>query len=169
MGPLALFLLVLLGAALPDLLPAALGLERHPPNVFVFAALYMALRARGYNAVGWALVLGLLQDCISLEPLGSQGFVLGITAFIFSEGTRSRGRIDGVARALYIFVGTLVATVVMLIRTLPYGGPDDRLAALWGAVPAALFTALLALPLGALLDRTRALDDLLGRGRALST
>ena len=168
MALIALLLLVLLGAGLPDALPSAWGLAQHPPDVFALVTIYLASRARAFAAVGWGIALGVAQDCLSLDPLGTNAFVLGLVAWLFAEGERSRGRIDGPGRLAYVFVGTVAAGWIYVLRTLPYGGPPDTWAALGGAFATAWWTTLLALPLGTLLDRTRALDGLLGRSRAFS-
>jgi rod shape-determining protein MreD len=171
MALIALLLLVLLGAAVPDLMPEAFGIARHPPDVFVIVTIYLATRARGYAAVGWGITLGVALDCLSLDPLGTNAFVLGVVAFLFAEGARHRGRVDGATRAVLVFTGTLAAAWIYALRTLPYpeGGGPPLGAALGGAFPTAWWTVVLAVPLMALLDRVHALDGLLGRSHALSS
>ena len=82
----ALFLFVLLASALPGVWPRALGLASYAPDLWVALVVYLALRGRGYLAVGWGIALGLLRDALSLDPLGTHAFVLGVTAFVFCEG-----------------------------------------------------------------------------------
>ena len=70
-----------------------LGIEAHPPDLWAIIVLYVALRSPGYQGVGWGIVVGLVRDCVSLDPLGTSGFVLGMVAFLFAEGRHRRGRI----------------------------------------------------------------------------
>ena len=168
MAPVALLLLVLLGAALPDLMPHALGLSTWPPDMFALLAMYLASRARAYAAVGWGITLGVLKDCLSLDPLGTHAYVLGFVAWLLAEGSRSRGRLDGIAGLLIVFLGTCLAGWVHALRVLPYASVGPLGPAFGGAVMTALWTTVLAIPLAALLDRTHALEGLLGRRRALS-
>jgi rod shape-determining protein MreD len=162
MGPLALVLLVLLAAAAPDLLPRG-PLSAFPPDLWIAATAYLALRARGYRAVGWAIALGLAQDALSLDPLGTHAFVHGCVAWMFAEGARARGRIAGPLRLAWTFGATFVAGAVYLVRILPMGGAPPTLGAFVALLPRAGATALFAAFLFPLLDRSGALDDLCGR------
>jgi rod shape-determining protein MreD len=161
-----LLALMLLATALPDLSPPFLAIARHPPDLWVAAALYLALRGRGYRAVGWAILIGLVRDSVSLDPLGTHAFVLGTVAFLFAEGRRQRGRLDGGSRLALVGLGTLVAGWLYLLRILPLGGEGVTFAAFLDAFPVALWTVVLAAGLYSLLDRFRLLDELCGRTRA---
>ena len=166
MGLLALVFWVLLAAGLPDAMPRALGLERHAPDLWVALVVYLACRGRGYAAVGWGIVVGLLRDAQSLDPLGTHGFVLGLLAFLLAEGRADRGSLAGLTRVLCVGVGVLVAGGAYMLRMLPLGGALS-LSTLLDLLPTALWTALAALPLYASADRLHALDDLCGRARGL--
>ena len=87
--------------------------------LYAAAALYLAFRARAFRAVGWAVAIGVVRDSVSLDPLGTHAFTLGLVAYIFAEGQRSRGRIEGGNRVLLVFAGTLLAGWVYLLRLLP--------------------------------------------------
>ncbi|MDA1194989.1 MAG: rod shape-determining protein MreD [Planctomycetota bacterium] len=169
MSAVALFALTLLATALPDLLPSTWGLARHPPDLWALAALYLALRARGFRAVGWAVLLGLIRDCVSLDPLGTHGFVLGAIAFLFCAGQRERGRVDGASRVALVFVGVLASGWLYLLRLVPIGGGVVTFGAFLDAIPVALWSALLAMGLFPLFDRFGLFDDVCGRSRAFST
>ena len=78
MGLIVLVFWLVLAAGLPDLLPRAFGLSAHAPDLWTALVVYLACRGRGYAAVGWGIVIGLLEDCHSLDPLGTHGFVLGL-------------------------------------------------------------------------------------------
>lgn len=166
MGPLVLILWLVLAAGLPDLLSGALGLSRHAPDLWVALVVYLAARGRGYAAVGWGIVVGLLRDAQSLDPLGTHGFVLGVVGLLFAEGRRDRGEVTGLSRWLCVGAGVVAAAWIYTLRMLPLGG-GLSLQALLGAVPAALTTMLVVVPLYASADRLGALDDLCGRARGL--
>lgn len=166
MGLLVLLVLMLLAAATPDLCPSFLSIHRHPPDLWVAAALYLAFRARGFKAVGWAVLLGLARDSVSLDPLGTHAFVLGTTAFFFAEGRRQRGRVRGATRLALTGLGCLIAGWLYLVRILPIGGGAVTFGAFVDVFPVALWTAVLASGLYPMLDRYGLLDELCGRTRA---
>ena len=168
MSLVVLFLLVLLALAMPDLCPQALGLSDNAPNVWVLVTLYLSLRARGYAGVGWGIGLGALLDAISLDPLGTNAFVLGTLAWLFAEGDRSRGRIEGLSRLLFVFVGAVIASWIYLLRVVPFRG-GVTVGSFFEVFPAAAWTTVFAMALYPLLDRYHLLDDLCGRRRAFST
>lgn len=158
----------LLSGGLLSLLPSGLALPRHPPDLWVAFVVYVACRGRGYSAVGWGIVLGLLRDAHSLDPLGTHGFVLGLVGLLLCEGRADRGRVEGLTRAGATFLGSLVASWAYLLRNLPLGG-GLAASSLLAAFPTALWTTLAALPLYLSVDRFAALDDLVGRRRGLPT
>ena len=168
MGVLTLFLLVLLGAAMPDLASGLAGVRVTAPDCFAFTALYLALRGRGYRAVGWGIGVGAIQDALSLDPLGTHAFTLGLVALLFSEGAQRRSPVQGMARGIFLFAGVVAVGWIDALRTLPFGGPDSFWGACGSALPAALWTTCVGMPLAALLDRYALCDDLIGRRRALS-
>jgi rod shape-determining protein MreD len=163
---LGLVLWVLLAAALPDMLPARLGLDRHAPDLWAALVIYLACRGRGYAAVGWGIVVGLLRDAQSLDPLGTHAFVLGLLGFLFAEGRSDRGTLVGGTRAVCILAGTLAAAWIYVLRMLPVGA-GFALGDLVAAFPTALWTLAASLPLYATADRLRLFDDILGRTRGL--
>jgi rod shape-determining protein MreD len=141
-------------------------MDQHAPDFWVAFVVYAACRGRGYAAVGWGIVIGLLRDAHSLDPLGTHGFVLGLLGFVFAEGRTDRGRVQGFARAACLFLAVVGAGWLYVLRMLPLGG-DLALAPFLDVFPTALFTTLVALPLYGSVDRFGALDDLLGRRRGL--
>jgi len=163
----ALWCFVMIAGALPGVWPDVLALRAHPPDPWVLLAAYLALRGRGYKAVGWAIALGLVRDALSLDPLGTHGFVLGTVAFLFCEGRRNRPPVDGPLRVFATFGAALVAGWLYLLRILPMGASGVRAADVFGAVPTALWTALLAAGVYPILDHFRVFDDLMGRPRGL--
>ncbi len=164
-----LFVLMLLAAALPDLMPQVLSIHRHPPDLWAVAVLYIAFRARGFKAVGWAIGIGVARDCVSLDPLGTHAFVLGCLAFFFCEGRSSRGRLEGMSRAALTGLGVLIASWIYLVRILPLGGGVVTFGAFVDAFPIALWSMVLAIGLYPVLDRYRLLDEICGRTHAFQT
>ena len=169
MSLVALLALMLLATAVPDLVPPVLSIDRHPPDLWAILALYLAFRARGFRAVGWAVLLGLVRDCVSLDPFGTHGFVLGTVAYLFCEGRKSRGRIEGGTRAALTGLGVLVAGWLYLIRILPLGGGVVTFGAFLDAVPVALWSTLMAMGLYPVFDRFGLFDEICGRTHAFST
>lgn len=166
MGLLVLLAWAVLAGAVPDLSVARLGLDRAPPDLWVAMATFLALKGSGYHVVKWGILLGLLADCASLDPLGTHAFVLGTVTFLFA---RRHGDVRGVTGALVplsIALATIVARVLYVVRCLPLHRDGPVLAPLLAAFPAALTTALVSWPLLVLLERAGALDDLTGRRRA---
>lgn len=168
MGFVVLLALMLLATAIPDLSPHALSIHRHPPDLWVAATLYLAFRARAFKAVGWAILLGLVRDSVSLDPLGTHAFVLGTIAFLFAEGRSQRGRVEGLTRLCLVAAGSLLAGWLYLVRILPLGGGVVTAGAFVGVVPGVLWTTVLAAGLFPLLDRYQLLDELCGRTHAFS-
>lgn len=167
MSLVVLFFLMVLAGSIPAFCPDMLGIQGHAPDLWVITVLYLALRAPGYQAVGWGILVGLVRDCVSLDPLGTNGFVLGLLAFFFAEGRHRRGRVDGVYRMTLVGVGVVAASWLYLLRILPFGGGVVELGLFIDALPTALWSAILAGMLFPLLDRYHLLDDLCGRARAL--
>ena len=168
MGLLVLFALSVLACAVPDYAPAFLGIERHVPDLFAAVAVDLGLRGRGSGALAGAVVLGLLEDCASLDPLGTHGFVLGMVAFAFLRPERAAPP-RGASRAILVALGTLLAHALLLVRLFVVTQGGLGFSSLGAAFPTAIWTALASWPLLSLLDRTHALDDFGGRGRGLST
>jgi rod shape-determining protein MreD len=165
MGVLVLGVLLLLAAAVPDLVPASLGAHSHPPDLWVAATVYLALRARRFQAIKWAVGIGFVRDGLSLDPLGTHAFVLGTLAWLLAEGSRPRGALTGPLRLFLTAVGAIGASWLYLLRILPMGGADVSLGSFVDAFPSALWTTVAAATLFPVLDRGRLLDDLCGRRR----
>jgi rod shape-determining protein MreD len=164
MGIAVLALLSWVAASVPDACPSWLGLSANPPDLFVALAAYLALRGQGTAAVKWGILLGAAKDCLSLDPLGSNAFVLGVVAQVFGR-REGHAPLDGLARAVATGAAALFASWLYLLRMAPVSHGTLTFSAFLGAVPSALATAVLAPPLFSLLDRTRVLDGLAGRGR----
>jgi hypothetical protein len=161
-GVLVLFAWAVVASALPDAVPGWLGLDRHAPDLFVALAVWLGTRTANPGAVGWAALLGAAKDAVSLDPLGTHAFTLGFVAWAFLR--RSGGPAPrGLALALCVAGGALLGHATLVLRSMPVARDGPGLEALAAAPAIALWTALWSAPALALLDRTRALDDLVGR------
>lgn len=166
MGLLVLFAWAVAAGAVADLAPARFGLDRHPPDLWVAMAAYLALRGAGVHGVRWAVLLGLLEDGASLDPLGTHGFVLGATTLLLARPPSSDRRPLGLTLPLTVACATVLARALYAVRCLPLHRDVPFLPTVLAGFPAALWTALATWPLLAALDRVGAVDDLLGRRRA---
>ena len=90
-------------------------------------------------------------------------------AFIFCEGRRDRGRIDGFSRVVLTGLGVLLAGWLYLLRLLPMGAAGVTAGSFLEAVPVALWSALMAAGLFSIFDRYGLLDELCGRSHAFSS
>src|SRR5437867_13005231 len=104
MGPLVLLLGAVVACAVPDAMPRTLSVDRHAPDLFAALAAFLALRGTGLHVVKWGIVLGLLEDCASLDPLGTHAFVLGTTTFLFARRREDDPGVRGVALPLSVGV-----------------------------------------------------------------
>ena len=163
----ALWCFVLIAGALPGLWPDVLAISAHPPDPWVLLVAYLALRGRGFKAIGWGIGLGLVRDALSLDPLGTHAFVLGTTAFLFCEGRRHRSPVDGPLRLFGSFGFALVAGWLYLLRILPMEGAGVVGSDIFRVVPMAFWTALVGVGVYPILDHFRVFDDLMGRPRGL--
>jgi rod shape-determining protein MreD len=168
MGLVALVLWVGVASAIPDLASGALSIERHSPDLFLALAVYLPLRGTGFGAVGWAIVVGLAKDMLSLDPLGTHAFVLGTVAWFVARGRRGGVARDGGTRLVQLVVASVLGSWLLALRLLPVTEVRAPLSSVFlDAFPTALWTALAAAPLFSLLDRLHAFDDLVGRPRGL--
>jgi cell shape-determining protein MreD len=169
MGLLVLFAWSVLASAVPDAAPSWLAIDRHAPDLWAALAVWLGTRAQSHGVTGWAALLGAWKDATSLDPMGTHAFVLAAVAFVF---VRKRGApAQGAALGLAVLLGTLLAQGLYVLRSVPLPREQPSAGTLFAHLlagfPCALWTALLAWPLLTLLDRTRALDDVIGRRRGL--
>ena len=167
MSLLVLGLLAIVAAALPDACPSVFGISSAPPDLFLAVTALLALRGSGPRAVPWAILLGIAKDATSLDPLGTHAFVLGTTALLLGRERPMTDATRGASRAVAVAGAALLAHVLYVLRTIPVFREGPSLAGLLVGFPVALWTALLTWPVLSLLERTRVLDDLVGRSRGL--
>lgn len=166
MGVVVLVAWAVLAAAIPDAMPAWASIDRHAPDLFVAFAVWLGVRGTGLHVVGWSILLGLLADCASLDPLGTQGFVLGAVTLTLARPRGDRRERAGLGLAAAVAGGTVLARVLAALRALPLHRDVDLVGAFGASLPTALWTAVASWPLLAFLDRTGLADDLTGRRSA---
>jgi rod shape-determining protein MreD len=166
-GVLFLVLIAVVAAALPDACPTFWGISSAPPDLFVAVAALLALRGSGPRAVPWAIALGFAKDAVSLDPLGTHAFVLGTTALLLGRERVMSQAPEGAGRAVAVAGAALLAHAIYVLRMIPVSRSGPTLSGLLVGFPVALWTGLLTWPILSLLERTRALDDLVGRSRGL--
>ena len=167
MGVLVLGLLAIVASALPDACPTFLGIASAPPDLFLAVVALLAIRGSGPGAVPWAIALGIAKDATSLDPLGTHAFVLGTTALLLGRERPVAAVPHGAGRAVAVAGAALLAHALYVVRMIPVFRAGPSFASFLVGFPVALWTALLTWPLLSVLERTRALDDLVGRSRGL--
>ncbi|HET9984762.1 MAG TPA: rod shape-determining protein MreD [Longimicrobiales bacterium] len=132
-------------AVLHFLLHLGLGLGATAPDLLTVAVLLAARRLSGAAAAGVGLVLGLVQDSLSLVAFGADAVALAVLGFL---GTRSRDFFVGDSLlfvAVYLFLGKWLHDVLyfLLYSTLPStAGVDLRRVLLVDAPTAAVYAAI---------------------------
>jgi rod shape-determining protein MreD len=132
-------------AVLHFLLHLGLGLGATAPDLLTVAVLVAARRLPGAAAAVVGLVLGLIQDSLSLVAFGANGVVLALVGYL---GTRSRDFFVGDSLlfvAVYLFVGKWLHDVLyyLLYSALPSTvGVDLRRVLLLDAPAAAVYAAI---------------------------
>ena len=169
MGALVLLLLVIVAGAVPDLCPSFAGISSYPPDLLLALAAYLSLRGSGYGPVPWSIGLGFAKDAMSLDPFGTHAFVLGAVSLMLVRDRSGESPARGLLRVGAVMFATLFGHVLAVLRSIPVAREGFSFGGLLAGFPIALWTGLLTWPLFALLDKTRALDDLAGRTRGFST
>ncbi|MBX6362577.1 MAG: rod shape-determining protein MreD [Gemmatimonadetes bacterium] len=132
-------------AVLHFLLHLGLGLGATAPDLLTVAVLLAARRVSGAGAAVVGLVLGLIQDSLSLVAFGADAVVLAAIGFL---GARSRDYFFGDSLlfvAVYLFLGKWVHDVLyhLLYSALPSTtGADLRRVLLIDAPVAAVYAAI---------------------------
>ncbi|MFO7259512.1 MAG: rod shape-determining protein MreD [bacterium] len=91
----------------------AIGLGATAPDLLTPALLLAARRIRGAVAAGLGLVLGLLQDSLSLDAFGAEAVTLTLLGYL---GSRSRDLFVGdgtVFLLVYLFLGKWLHDVIV--------------------------------------------------------
>ncbi len=81
MAYLGILVVIVLDAALRVVAPDRFGLQWAPPDLPLITAFYVGFRAKDTGQLGLAVVMGLLVDSFSAQPLGHFGFLYGSAAY----------------------------------------------------------------------------------------
>jgi rod shape-determining protein MreD len=106
------------------ILHIALGLGLEAPNLLTVAVLLAARRTTGAVAAAIGLVLGLLQDALSLVAFGAEAVTLTILGYL---GARSRDLFVGDTLAFvgaYLFIGTWLHDIIFFFLAGPAARGD---------------------------------------------
>ena len=82
MAYVGLILAVLIDVSFRLLAPDRFGLQSAPPSLPLITALYIGFHSHRSNQLGLAIVLGLLADTFSAQPLGHFAFLYGAIAYL---------------------------------------------------------------------------------------
>jgi rod shape-determining protein MreD len=130
----------------------AIGLEWGTPDLLTVAALLAARRLTGAQAAGLGLVLGLVDDGLSINSFGSAAVALTIVSFL---GARSRDLFEGdslLFLVVYLFLGKwLRDALILLLDQAP--GSVEPVSEIFLGMPVAAIVAALAGMVGMVLYR----------------
>lgn len=125
-------------------LHVAIGLGAVAPDILTVAVLLAARRLKGSAAAAVGLVLGILNDALSLTTFGAMALVYAIVGFL---GARSRDLFEGDSLlfvAVYVFLGKWLRDALYFVVTRSaHGDPWGSL--LTTAPVAAIFAAFSAM------------------------
>ncbi|MEX2611525.1 MAG: rod shape-determining protein MreD [Gemmatimonadota bacterium] len=114
-----------------------LGLGRSAPDLLTVAALLGARRLPGAGAALLGLVLGLLNDVLSLTAFGASAVALTVVCYL---GSRTRDLFEGESLlfgALYLFLGKWLHDALYFLLGLSRGGTEDAVNVLLTSAPIA--------------------------------
>jgi rod shape-determining protein MreD len=149
------------------------------PNLLLILAVFIGVSAGRTTVMGSMLILGLLLD-LQPGPLRDSGIIVGPHAVGFLVGGYAVLQLRNLLFResvitivlLVLAVGgfaALVETVLYVLRGLPWlaGDPLDwsPLQQLWRALRELIYTAIVAVPVGLLLQSTRRLWNFAGRAK----
>jgi len=152
---LALLATVLLDTTLRRHLPGSELQLLLLPSLPLATALYVGLHARRSGQLGYAIVIGLMVDCMSARPLGYFGFLLGATAYLAWRVKRYVPAEAVLPRVIACLICGLVFAFLGLVLAAITGGGPGNAPGLLRAMAMASTTALSAPILFALWDWTR--------------
>ena len=96
------------------------------PSIPLVTALYIGMHARRSSQLGYAIVLGLILDCFSSQPLGHFGFLLGTAAYLAWKVRRYVPPEAIVPRVVACFVcGCAIAFLGLVLAAASGGGAGN--------------------------------------------
>ncbi len=124
---LSLPLLILAVAIQSGMAPQLRILGGAPDLVFLFV-LAWSVHARLEEGVTWALVGGILEDLLSVTPVGTSSIGLIIMVFVINQLSAQVYTISFLLLAVFTVAGTLFQQVINYILLFLAGGQIDMLA-----------------------------------------
>lgn len=153
MAYVGILLVIVLDTALRIVSPDRFGLQWAPPDLPLITALYIGFRAKDTGQLGLAIVLGLLVDCFSAQPLGHFGFLYGSAAYFALHVRRYVPAEAYLTHVIALLVCTVfVALLGLLLAAVTVSGPVGS--GFSRAAVSALSSALLAPFVFGLWDRS---------------
>lgn len=125
------------------------------PNLVLMAVLFVCLNTARESALSAALVLGLLQDLLTLQPPGLNAFAYGVVGLLTARASRGVYANHPLTHVFFAFVGQAVVAGVVMLHGLvrpphPEGGAQIQWAVVLGSC---LYTAAVAPLVLGLLER----------------
>jgi len=133
MTAIILIVFLLVGALVQSLVPAAAGLGLSKPPVLLAVALYFALvHSRGV-AVTAAILAGILQDSMSLFPVGTSSLCFVVFSLLIVEWRESLVR-ESLLTVAILGAGTAALTTLALALMLSLDAPGAVIPPWWVAL-----------------------------------
>lgn len=144
----ALLLLILMSVvALQSSLAPYIRLFSGQPNLVLLIVIAWALDIDWREAFSWALIGGVLQDLMSIAPLGTSALPLIVAVFVAKQLDR---QFEGLSILIYFFVAvvaSLAAQVVLFVGLGLVGYPIDFVPTIrYFLLPTMAYQIALALP-----------------------
>lgn len=151
MGPYLSFPILALAAILQSSIFPQFRILNGQPDLVLLLVVAWAIRAPLEEAVVWAFVGGLLQDLLSLTPLGTSSAGLVLLVFGINMLTRQVYNVNIAMIVGFVFAGTVLQHVLFVL-VMAYVGQQYELGAFIRTVllPTLFYNLLLILPIYAL-------------------
>jgi rod shape-determining protein MreD len=145
---LGLAALVYIAAAGQAVLAPRLVVAGATPEFLLLAAVAAVLSIRGWSALVWAALIGLIGDCLSDRPPGAGMLAAVIVLLFVQRGLHARPQISPVQFAVICTVGiALIVLIRETIASVVAGHALDAPALLLDSASTAAYAALLGLAL----------------------
>ena len=119
-------LLILAAALQAGMVPQLRILGGAPDLVFLFV-LAWSINARLEEGVTWALVGGILEDVLSITPVGTSSIGLILMVFLINQLSTQVYTVSFLLLAVFTVVGTLIQQTINYILLFLAGGTIDLL------------------------------------------
>jgi rod shape-determining protein MreD len=147
MGRYVGFPLLLIAALLNATVVAELRIGNGAPDLVLLLVISWALLADVREAMFWAVVGGVMQDMLSVAPLGASSLGLVIVAFAADTAFGDVRRSNVLIPPLVALVGTVIyhLGLIAVLQLVGYGVPFGT-AMTYVTFPAMIYNAILIIP-----------------------